>query len=190
MHSRISPTITTRRVAVAHCPRVDRAAVRRSIERAVVARIGALKFPRRTRAMRRGGAKMGREAGLRLELFVDDMEATVAFYTRVLAFELARHEPGDYASLHLGGVVLGVGPVAKLPEEGGYFGRAIAILRRGLGVEIVIEVDDVEGCHDRVASAGHSILELLQDRPWGLKDFRISDPDGYYRRITSRPTGG
>ena len=133
---------------------------------------------------------MGCEAGLRLELFVDDMEATVAFYARVLAFELARHEPGDYASLHLGGVVLGIGPVAKLPEEGGYFGRDIATLRRGLGVEIVIEVDDVDGCHDRVASSGHPILEPLQDRPWGLRDFRISDPDGYYLRITSLPAGG
>src|SRR5918995_4546429 len=88
---------------------------------------------------------MGREAGLRLELFALDMEASIAFYTSVLAFELARHEPGDYASLRLGGVVLGIGPVAKLPEEGGYFGRDIATLRRGLGVEIVIEVDDEKG---------------------------------------------
>ena len=133
---------------------------------------------------------MGREAGLRLELFASDMEASIDFYTRVLAFELARHEPGDYASLRLGDVLLGVGPVAKLPEEGGYFGRDIATLRRGLGVEIVIEVDDFEGCHDRVASSGHPILEPLQERPWGLRDFRISDPDGYYLRITSRPAGG
>ena len=125
-----------------------------------------------------------------MELFVGDMEATIAFYTRVLAFDVARHEPGDYASLRLGGVVLGIGPVAKLPEEGGFFGRDIATLRRGLGVEIVIEVDDVEGCHDRVASSGHPILEPLQEQPWGLRDFRISDPDGYYLRITSRQAGG
>jgi lactoylglutathione lyase len=98
---------------------------------------------------------MWREAGLRLELFVDDMEASIAFYTLVLAFELARLESGDYASLRLGDVVLGIGPVAKLPEEGGYFGREIATLRRGLGVEIVLEMDDVEGCHERVAASGH-----------------------------------
>jgi lactoylglutathione lyase len=133
---------------------------------------------------------MGREAGLRLELFALDMEASIAFYTRVLSFELARHEPGDYASLRLGGVVLGVGPVAKLPQEGGYFGRDIATLRRGLGVEIVLEVDDVERWHERVADSGHPILEPLQERPWGLRDFRISDPDGYYLRVTSRPAGG
>ena len=132
---------------------------------------------------------MGREAGLRLELFALDMEASIAFYTRVLAFELVRHEPGDYASLRLGGVVLGIGPVAKLPEEGGYFSRDIATLRRGLGVGIVLEVGDVEGCHERVADSGHPILEPLRERPWGLRDFRISDPDGYYLRVTSRPAG-
>ena len=125
-----------------------------------------------------------------MELFALDIEASIAFYSRVLAFELARHEPGDYASLRLGGVVLGIGPVAKLPEEGGYFGRDIATLRRGLGVEIVIEVDDVDGCYERVADSGHPILEPLQERPWGLRDFRISDPDGYYLRITSLPAGG
>jgi lactoylglutathione lyase len=132
---------------------------------------------------------MGREAGLRLELFALDMEASIAFYTRVLAFELVRHEPGDYASLRLGGLDLGIGPVAKLPEEGGYFSRDIATLRRGLGVEIVLEVGDVEGCHERVADSGHPILEPLRERPWGLRDFRISDPDGYYLRVTSRPAG-
>ena len=39
-----------------------------------------------------------RDPGLRLELFVLDLEASVAFYIRVLGFELARHEPGDYAN--------------------------------------------------------------------------------------------
>ena len=131
---------------------------------------------------------MGREAGLRLELFVEDMEAAIAFYTRVLAFEVARLEPGGYASLRLGDIILGIGPVAKLPEEGGYFGRDISAQRRGVVVEIVLEVDDVDGWRDRVAASGHPIFEPLQDRPWGLRDFRISDPDGYYLRITSRPT--
>ncbi len=115
------------------------------------------------------------------------MNASIAYYTRVLAFRVARHEPGDYASLRLGDVLLGIGPVAKLPEEGGYFGRDIARCRRGLGVEIVLEVDDVDGWRDRVAASGQPILEPLQDRPWGLRDFRIADTDGYYLRITSGP---
>jgi catechol 2,3-dioxygenase-like lactoylglutathione lyase family enzyme len=133
---------------------------------------------------------MDREAGLRLELFVEDMADSIAFYTQVLAFEVARHEPDDYASLRWGDAILGIGAVAKLPEEGGYFGRNISSHRRGLGVEIVLEVDDVEEWHARIGTSGHPILEHLQDRPWGLRDFRIADPDGYYLRITSRSADG
>jgi len=59
-----------------------------------------------------------------------------------------------------------------------------------VGVEIVLEVDDVEGWHARVGASGYPILESLQDRPWGLRDFRIADPDGYYLRITSGPADG
>jgi lactoylglutathione lyase len=133
---------------------------------------------------------MGREAGLRLELFVEDMAASIAFYTQVLAFKVARHEPDYYASLRWGNAILGIGAVAKLPEEGGYFRRDISFHRRGLGVEIVLEVDDVEEWHARVTASGHPMFEPLQDRPWGLRDFRIADPDGYYLRITSGSADG
>lgn len=27
-------------------------------------------------------------------------------------------------------------------------------------------------------------MEALSDRPWGLLDFRVADPDGYYVRVT------
>ena len=127
-------------------------------------------------------------AGLRLELFVEDMEATISFYTQVLAFALVRREAGRYASLRSGNAILGIGPIAKLSEEGGYFTRDISSHQRGLGVEIVLEVGNVDRWHDRVAASGYPILEPLQERPWGLRDFRLADPDGYYLRITSRST--
>lgn len=122
---------------------------------------------------------------LRLELFVGDMDAAIAFYSEVLGFELDRRESG-YASLRRGAVILGLGPVSKLPVEGGYFTRDVAGLRRGLGVEIVLEVDDLDAYHARVLASGHPIFEPLRERPWGLRDFRVVDPDGYYLRITSR----
>jgi hypothetical protein len=55
--------------------------------------------------------------------------------------------------------------VAKLPEEGGYFGRETATLRWGLGVEIVVHLDDVDGWRNRAADSSHPILEPLQERP-------------------------
>lgn len=121
-----------------------------------------------------------------MELFVEDMDASVGFYTGVLGFEVSRGHPGDYVSLRCGNVTLGIGPIAKLPEEGGYFTREIASLPRGLGAEIVLEVDDVDEWHRRVSGCGYPIFEPPQERPWGLRDFRIVDPDGYYLRLTAR----
>lgn len=123
--------------------------------------------------------------GLRLELFVRDVDASIAFYRDALGFALARREP-DYASLRSGGVTLGLGPIAKLSESEGYFTRGRLAGDRGAGVEIVLEVDDVASYRERVESAGYAVLEELQPRPWGLTDFRFADPDGYYLRVTSR----
>ena len=123
---------------------------------------------------------------MRLELFVQDMDVSIDFYTRVLSFEVLREHPGDYASLRCGNLTLGIGPISKLPEEGGYFTREIASLRRGIGVEIVLEVDDVNECYRHVLDSRHPVFEPLRERPWGLRDFRIIDPDGYYLRLTSK----
>ena len=124
--------------------------------------------------------------GLRLELFVEDMGESVSFYRRVLGFEVVREQRGAYASLRSGDIMLGICPIAKLPETGGYFTRCIASQRRGLGVGIVMEVDDLTAAHRRVLDSGHPVFEPPQQRPWGLWDFRIVDPDGYYLRVTSR----
>ena len=128
---------------------------------------------------------MTRIVGLRMELFVRDMDASADFYCGVLGFDLLRKEEG-YASVGSGSVVLGLGPIAKLPEKDGYFTRNRLAGDRGVGVEIVFEVDDIVAMHERVRTAGHPILEGLQQRPWGLNDFRVADPDGYYLRLTNR----
>jgi len=121
----------------------------------------------------------------RFELFVREMGVAVAFYTEVMGFDLLREEPG-YSSLRRGEVTLGLGPISKLPADGGYFTRDIADQRRGLGVELVLEVDDLDAYHARVLTSEYEIFEPLRERPWGLRDFRVVDPDGYYLRITSR----
>ena len=118
-------------------------------------------------------------------MFVRDVGAAIAFYTEVMGFDLIREESG-YSSLRRGEVVLGLGPIWKLPAEGGYFTRDIAEHRRGLGVEIVLEVDDLDAYHARFLASEYPVSEPLQERPWGLRDFRVVDPDGYYLRITSR----
>ena len=57
--------------------------------------------------------------------------------------------------------------------------------RPPVGVELVLEVDDVDAELERVRMSGWPIDEQLQERPWGLRDFRLIDPSGYYLRLTN-----
>jgi catechol 2,3-dioxygenase-like lactoylglutathione lyase family enzyme len=116
---------------------------------------------------------------LRLELFVDDLDASVAFYTGVLGFAVSRRS-ADYVSLRRGLVTLGLGPIVKLGPTGH---RAAP---KGTGVEIVLELDSVAelvALHEECQVRG-VVAEALCLRPWGLRDFRLVDPDGYYLRVT------
>lgn len=120
---------------------------------------------------------------LRCEIFPDDLDATADFYTRVLGFEVVadRRAAGDpYLALQRDSVRIGAArrgddahPEHRLPPT---------------GVELVLEVDDLAGELERVHRAGWPMAEELQSRPWGLHDFRVLDPNGYYLRITeARP---
>lgn len=55
---------------------------------------------------------------------------------------------------------------------------------RGLGIEIVILVDDVEEYYEKVKEFAN-VVEPLVLQPWGLRDFRTADPFGYYLRFTT-----
>jgi catechol 2,3-dioxygenase-like lactoylglutathione lyase family enzyme len=126
----------------------------------------------------------------RIELFVNDVDASIRFYQRALGFRVVRRE-ADYASLELGDAVLGLAPIMKLPAcgEGPGFTRARLAGVRGAGVEIVLEVSDVDTAAEAAVEAGYRLVEPLRERPWGLRDFRVVDPDGYYLRITTPDAG-
>jgi catechol 2,3-dioxygenase-like lactoylglutathione lyase family enzyme len=120
----------------------------------------------------------------RLELFVADLDASIGFYERVLGFALERRDEG-YASLRRGDAVLGLGRISGLPPDGpgpGFTQERLSGIR-GAGTEIVLEVEDLD---DASARAGDAVAEPIALRPWGLRDFRLADPDGYYWRVTTR----
>lgn len=54
---------------------------------------------------------------------------------------------------------------------------------RGYAVEIVIQVKDLKSYYERVKHKVE-IYQEIERRPWGLDDFRIVDPFGFYLRIT------
>jgi lactoylglutathione lyase len=120
-------------------------------------------------------------ATVRFEIFPADLNVTANFYTHVLGFTVAQdrrdsHDP--YMYLTRDAVRLGAA-----------LGRATAPFeqrRPPMGVELVLEVDDLMAERRHVSEAGWSVDEDVTERPWGLRDFRLIDPDGYYWRITNR----
>ena len=123
---------------------------------------------------------------LRFEIFTADTKRSVEFYKNILRFEHTREDVNDrYHVVKRGSVQIGIGLAEKL-KENHYFRPEILEQRKGLGVEIVLEVDDILKEYDEVKKTRYSIESPLVKREWGLIDFRLVDPDGYYLRITSR----
>lgn len=117
-------------------------------------------------------------ATLRIEIFPADLDASVGFYER-LGFELVgiKDGPPRYASMRWDDVRIGM----RQSDAADPTLRAIPV-----GTEIVIDVDDVQAVRDHALGCGITPVEDLTEREWGLTDFRVTDPDGYYLRITGR----
>ena len=119
-------------------------------------------------------------AKLRFEIFPENLDRAVDFYVRVLEFELLRDDRDaaePYVYMRRGEVRIGAVPGS---------GAATRSARRPpLGIELVLEVDDLEGERARILSTGWVLEEDVVARRWGLRDFRLLDPDGYYWRITT-----
>ena len=116
-------------------------------------------------------------ATLRIEILPADIEASLAFYAALGFGVVGRKEGPPYASIVRDDVRIGM---VQAPGQSAEH-RAVPV-----GTEIVIAVDDIHAERDRVVAAGIELAEDLQEREWGLTDFRVHDPDGYYLRITSR----
>jgi hypothetical protein len=58
-----------------------------------------------------------------------------------------------------------------------------------LGTEIVLYVADLETNRDALSQAGYE-PGSIEMQPWGLRDFRVFDPEGYYVRVTEGVPAG
>jgi lactoylglutathione lyase len=126
--------------------------------------------------------------GVRFELFVDDVERAVEFYDAVLGLRPSPgYDPRGYVPVNAGSVRIGLQRHDALGAEH-HFRPSHFAGPRGVGVEIVIEVDDIHAAFARArdtALGRGGQIEPLAARPWGQTDFRLVDPDGYYIRVTS-----
>lgn len=102
------------------------------------------------------------------------LQDTLAFYRR-LGFEGAVHGHGDYAILTRGAVEIHFFAYRDLNPASSSSG-------------CYIRVGDVESVYRACSAAGLSAvgiprMDALEDKPWGMREFAVVDPDGNLVRI-------
>ena len=116
------------------------------------------------------------------EFFVSDLERSLGFYREKLGFRSVFQEP-DFAIVALGNAFV----MLATPDEA-WWPNVKAWLTsgpRGVGLNIRIMVDDVDAMYERAVASGARFVLEIGDRDYGLRDFMISDPDGFVLRFAS-----
>jgi len=124
-----------------------------------------------------------------VELHVPDFAPVRHFYGR-LGFSIVRDEPGPdgYLVLRHEQTAIAFWPGSDAERTHHYFSRNPAGTPRGHSVEIIVHTSELDAMYER-AKALDAVVEPLRMRKWGARDFRISDPFGYYIRITDEWPG-
>lgn len=127
------------------------------------------------------GAGVGRSAPV--ELHVPDFAPAKRFYG-ALGFTVAREESGDedgYLVMVHGPDILRFWPGSPSALRRGHFAGDTGT--PGHRVEIVLTFNDLDATFSRAASLATTV-EPIRMRHWGLRDFRVLDPYGFYVRCT------
>ncbi len=118
-----------------------------------------------------------------IELHVPDFKRAIEFYSR-LGFKLLWRTE-DYLVMKRKRSIINFFGGSQKVYSHSYFGRFKKTTKCGFGVEIIIPVDQVERFYRSVKKFA-KIVQPLQLKKWGRRDFRIVDPFGFYLRITER----
>lgn len=119
--------------------------------------------------------------GVGVELHVPDFAPVEAFYG-ALGFTVVWRDD-EYLLMRMNDTLLRFWPGNDSVNHRTHSGGLPEGGQRGLGVEIVIQVEDLDVLYSRAQALDAVVVEMVK-RPWGLRDFRISDPYGYYLRFT------
>jgi len=119
-------------------------------------------------------------ASLRIELFPSNLHRMIEFYTNILRFTLLQHKD-NYAYLGRDNIFIGA-IEAESPDS---WDQRQSYRQPPKGIEIVIEVDDLQQERDWIVAKDWKLDADITLQSWGLRDFRLVDPDGYYLRLTT-----
>lgn len=122
-----------------------------------------------------------------IELHVPDFAPVRDFYAR-LGFKTVWEQPPEghkgYMVMECGKNVLRFWCGNDEVYSHTYFRTFPPTAPFGKGVEIILELENIDRVYASFENSAH-LVEPLREKPWGLRDFRLKDPYGYYLRITT-----
>jgi len=114
--------------------------------------------------------KAVRGGEFRFAFYAHDYDATVSFYKDDLALPIVDgwdRGPDDKGAIFR--AASGLIEILTLPA-----GKEFVAPRGSL----LIEVEDVDACHDRAQQRGLRVTQQPTDKPWGHRDLVLADPNG------------
>ena len=119
-----------------------------------------------------------------VELYVPDPPYYVRLFRDVLGFEVTRDE-GDFVELRSSHAIVLLNRFDE-PDPGHPF-EHYRRERCGVGVEIgiVCEAGRLPSVHAKARELDGAVVTDLARQEWGMTDFRILTPQGYYLRVTT-----
>jgi lactoylglutathione lyase len=123
-----------------------------------------------------------RARSLGVSLTVKDLDTSIAWYCDVVGFHLDRRIERDG---QLRGAVILAGDVRMILNRDDGAKGWDRVKGEGFSMNFVtaLSVDDVA---ERIESHGGTLESQPADMPWGVRSFRVRDPDGY-RIAVSQP---
>lgn len=120
-------------------------------------------------------------------LAVRNVKKAIDFYQNTLGFKIGMVFPDaenpEYADLSKDGMVLMFIPA----KDHGIGGEE----KLGIGVYLYMEIDgDIDEYYAELKSKGVNIVADIKDEPYGVRDFTITDIDGYNLVFNKHIQGG
>lgn len=109
-------------------------------------------------------------------LYVSNLSRSIEFYRNVLDFKIGELFPDEenatYAPVFIGDNKLMLSLARDSNKN---------LHRQGLGgsgLQLFVSVDNVDESFNRINNRV-TMIETIETKPWGDREFTISDPDGY-----------
>ncbi len=127
------------------------------------------------------------------ELLCSNLDVSLDFYLKLAGFEVLYDRPENrFAYLGKDGAELMLDETPEVTNDEGDWWTAPATKPYGRGINLQIEVSDVQAIHSRLAEAKWPLFRPLEDQWYragdievGNREFLVQDPDGYLLRFFS-----